>query len=97
MKKAIYCFTLSLYFQYSSVQTSINIINSDTTRLIQQKRKYHYIIYDRQSGKYGSLINTPLSELRPTIPADGNLLFFILYDPYNTNLIPFKLDIWFTM
>ena len=48
----------------------------------------------------GSLINTPLSELRPTISADGNLLFFIREnDPYNTNFnsVRNSQDIWFTM
>src|SRR5213075_522160 len=46
----------------------------------------------------GPLINTPLAELRPTISADGDLLFFICENhPQNTtyNSIPNSQDIWF--
>ena len=46
----------------------------------------------------GPNINTPLAELRPTMSADGNLLFFIVEnDPMNTsyNSISNSQDIWF--
>jgi len=46
----------------------------------------------------GVNINTDLPELRPTISADGNLLFFICQNhPYNTkyNSIPNSQDIWY--
>ena len=47
----------------------------------------------------GPDINTQYPELRPTISADGNLLFFIRQnDPYNTkyNVVPNSQDIWFS-
>jgi outer membrane protein OmpA-like peptidoglycan-associated protein len=47
----------------------------------------------------GPNINTDLSELRPTVSADGNLLFFIVEnDPINTkyNSIPNSQDIWYS-
>ena len=46
----------------------------------------------------GPNINTPLAELRPTVSADGNLLFFIVEnDPMNTkyNSISNSQDIWY--
>ncbi len=46
----------------------------------------------------GPNVNTDLAELRPTISADGNLLFFICQNhPYNTKykMIPNSQDIWF--
>ena len=100
MKKAIYCFILFLYFQYSSAQLSIDTTHSDTARLIQQKENIITSATIVKVENMGSLINTPLSELRPTISADGNLLFFIREnDPYNTNFnsVRNSQDIWFTM
>ena len=47
----------------------------------------------------GDRINTSLEELRPTISADGTLLFFIRQnDPRNTNFntMPNSQDIWFS-
>jgi len=47
----------------------------------------------------GTRINTELPELRPTISADGNLLFFICQNhPENTkyNEVPNSQDIWFS-
>lgn len=47
----------------------------------------------------GADINTSLPELRPTISADGNLLFFICQNhPYNTKYgaVPNSQDIWFS-
>jgi outer membrane protein OmpA-like peptidoglycan-associated protein len=47
----------------------------------------------------GANINTALPELRPTVSADGNLLFFIVEnDPMNTkyNSIRNSQDIWFS-
>jgi len=100
MKKAIYCFILFLYFQHSSAQLSIDTTHSDTARLIQQKENIITSATIVKVENMGALINTPLSELRPTISADGNLLFFIREnDPYNTNFnsVRNSQDIWFTM
>ncbi|MCP9753221.1 OmpA family protein [Ferruginibacter sp. HRS2-29] len=47
----------------------------------------------------GPLINTGNPEMRPTISADGNLLFFIRQDdPMNTqyNTVPNSQDIWYS-
>src|SRR6187431_1294813 len=47
----------------------------------------------------GTKINSDLPELRPTISADGNLLFYICQNhPENTkvNEIPNSQDIWFS-
>src|SRR5690606_19132706 len=47
----------------------------------------------------GPNINTPLPELRPTVSADGNLLFFICEnDPANTKYrsISNSQDIWYS-
>ena len=47
----------------------------------------------------GPNINTELPELRPTVSADGNLLFFICQNhPVNTkyNVIPNSQDIWYS-
>jgi len=100
MKKAIYCFILVSYFQYSSAQPSVDTTHSDTARLIQQKENIITSSTIIKVENMGSLINTTLSELRPTISADGNLLFFIREnDPSNTNYnsVRNSQDIWFTM
>ena len=47
----------------------------------------------------GSAINTPLPELRPTVSADGNLMFFVCENnPRNTKYssVPNSQDIWFS-
>jgi hypothetical protein len=77
MKKAIYCFILSLYFQYSSGQPGINTTNSDTARLVQQKENIITASTVIKVENMGSLINTSLSELRPTISGRWELI--ILY------------------
>jgi hypothetical protein len=100
MKKAIYCFILFLCFQYLSAQPAINIAQIDTTRLIPQKENIITAATIIKVENMGEVINTPLNELRPTISADGNLLFFIREnDPYNTkyNSVRNSQDIWFAM
>ena len=100
MKKAIYCFILCLCFQYLSAQPVIDTTHNDTARLIQQKENIITSSTIIKVENMGSLVNTQLSELRPTISADGNLLFFIRENhPHNTNYntVPNSQDIWFTM
>ena len=100
MKKAIYCFILFLCFQCLSAQPVINIVQNDTTRLVQQKENKITSATVIKVENMGEFINTPLNELRPTISADGNLLFFIREnDPYNTkyNSVRNSQDIWFAM
>ncbi len=73
--------------------------SADTGRLIEQKEN---IITQNTIVKIenvGPNINSDLSELRPTISADGNLLFFICENhPYNTkyNSIRNSQDIWYS-
>lgn len=65
-------------------QQKDNIINANTILKIEN---------------LGTAINTPLSELRPTVSADGDLLFFICENhPRNTKYrsVPNSQDIWFS-
>nr|HNH22820.1 hypothetical protein [Ferruginibacter sp.] len=53
-----------------------------------------------QVENLGDLINTDNPEMRPTISADGNLLFFIRQnDPANVqyDIVPNSQDIWYSM
>ena len=69
---------------------AIDTTHSDTARLIQQKENIITAATIIKVENMGAHINTPLTELRPTISADGNLLFFICENhPYNTNIILF--------
>ena len=100
MKKAIYCLTLCLCFQFLSAQPAIDTTHNDTTRLVQQKENIITAFTIIKVENMGELVNTPLNELRPTISADGNLLFFIRENhPHNTNYntVRNSQDIWFTM
>ena len=96
MKKAIfflsafvYAGTLPAQPQYRDSlgelkQQKENVINAETIIKIEN---------------LGTKINTEYSELRPTISADGNLLFFICQNsPENTkyNEVPNSQDIWFS-
>ncbi len=100
MKKFIFCFIVCLYIQCLSAQSSINTSHTDTARLIQQKENIITAATIIKVENMGELVNTPLNELRPTISADGNLLFFIRENhPNNTNYntVRNSQDIWFTM
>ena len=100
MKKAIYCLTLCLCFQFLSAQPAIDTTHNDTARLVQQKENIITASTIIKVENMGELVNTPLNELRPTISADGNLLFFIRENhPHNTNYntVRNSQDIWFTM
>ena len=96
MKKVLLFFIVCLCVQYVTAQPGYsdsplvlkaqknNIINSETILKIEN---------------LGTNINTSLPELRPTISADGNLLFFICQNhPENTkyNEVPNSQDIWFS-
>lgn len=65
-------------------QQKDNIINANTILKIEN---------------LGTAVNTPMAELRPTISADGDLLFFICENnPRNTKYrsVPNSQDIWFS-
>jgi OOP family OmpA-OmpF porin len=93
VKKPLFFFLLSLYIYSSKAQLAI-----DTGALIPQKENIITASTIVKTENLGSNINTSLAELRPTVSADGNLLFFIVEnDPMNTkyNSISNSQDIWF--
>ena len=93
MKKPSFFFLLSLYIYTSKAQLAI-----DTGALIPQKENIITASTIIKTENLGPNINTSLAELRPTVSADGNLLFFIVEnDPMNTkyNSIPNSQDIWY--
>jgi outer membrane protein OmpA-like peptidoglycan-associated protein len=92
----------NLYFTLFFLLLALIIVaqpSADTGRLIEQKEN---IITQNTIVKIenvGPNINSDLAELRPTISADGNLLFFICENhPYNTkyNSIRNSQDIWYS-
>ncbi|MBZ5857660.1 OmpA family protein [Flavihumibacter profundi] len=95
MKKVVSIFLLSAGF------LSVNAapINDSVPKLIPQKTN---VITEETVIKIENLginINSDLPELRPTVSADGNLLFFICENhPRNTkfNSVPNSQDIWFS-
>jgi OOP family OmpA-OmpF porin len=95
VKTANLLFLLSFCFYYAAAQPS-----ADTNgKLIAQKEN---VIKEGTVVKIENLgfnINSELAELRPTISADGNLLFFICENhPFNTkyNSIRNSQDIWYS-
>ena len=97
MKKPLHFFLACIYLQAASAQPSpdtsgggdlkpqaYNIINAGTILKIEN---------------LGVKVNSDLAELRPTVSADGNLLFFICENhPANTkyNSVPNSQDIWYS-
>ena len=82
---------LSMVHAQNSVDTSI--------KLVVQKENVIKESTIIKIENLGSNINSTLPELRPTISADGNLLFFICENhPYNTkyNSIRNSQDIWYS-
>jgi OOP family OmpA-OmpF porin len=72
---------------------------ADTGALKEQKEKIITASTIIKIENLGADINTRYSELRPTISADGNLLFFIVENhPKNTNyrIIRNSQDIWYS-
>jgi outer membrane protein OmpA-like peptidoglycan-associated protein len=100
MKKALLLFILFLCSQYIHAQPARDTTSNDTARLVPQKENIITTATVIKVENMGGVVNTPLNELRPTISADGNLLFFIRENhPNNTNYnsVRNSQDIWFTM
>jgi OmpA-OmpF porin, OOP family len=98
LKKIILFFTFLAGVKYGLTQPP-NDNFSDTLKLIPQKENIITAGTIVKSENIGPKINTQYDELRPTISADGNLLFFIRQnDPHNTqvNVVPNSQDIWFS-
>lgn len=100
MKKGILFLIYLLFVKQFFSQPPVDTTRQDTLKLIQQKENIITASTIIKVENMGTVINTSLPELRPTISADGNLLFFIRQnDPHNTmyNTIPNSQDIWFSM
>src|SRR4030095_15805817 len=96
VKKPI-IFSILYFITHASVaQTAYSPV--DTAGLIAQKENVITASTIIKVENLGPNINTALAELRPTVSADGDLLFFIVEnDPMNHsyNSIPNSQDIWF--
>src|SRR5512138_394325 len=100
MKKALQVFLILLFFYSSIAQPPRDTTTTDTLKLIQQKENIITASTIIKVENMGAVVNTDRNELRPTISADGNLLFFIREnDPHNTNYnsVRNSQDIWFSM
>ncbi len=100
MKKALSIILLLAVTTQAYTQPKSEPIYSDSMgALIQQKDNIITAGTILKIENLGTNINTALPELRPTISADGNLLFFICQNhPDNTkvNEVPNSQDIWFS-
>jgi len=100
MKRHLLFLTFCLCLHYLKAQPARDTTINDTARLVPQKENTITATTVIKVENMGGVVNTPLNELRPTISADGNLLFFIRENhPYNTNYnsVRNSQDIWFTM
>lgn len=94
--------------QYAGAQSAKNMLPGDTVgltasnnseKLIQQKDNIITSNTILKIENLGKTVNTVYPELRPTVSADGNLLFFICENnPRNTKYssVPNSQDIWFS-
>lgn len=97
MKTPIITCLLALLLQTASAQPTPRPSDS-TAGLKQQKENIITVNTILKIENLGININSDLPELRPTISADGDLLFFICENhPANTkyNSIPNSQDIWY--
>ena len=94
MRKALVLLSLVTCYHCSFSQYS-----SDTGKLVEKTEKVIDSSTIIKIENLGLTINSDLAELRPTVSADGNLLFFICENhPANTkyNSVPNSQDIWFS-
>ena len=98
MKKLFFFFILCICLQYGTAQPSRDV-SVDNLGLKPQKDNIITAGTILKIENIGPNINTQFAELRPTVSADGNLLFFIRQNhPFNTkyNAVPNSQDIWFS-
>ncbi|MBI1780914.1 MAG: OmpA family protein [Sphingobacteriales bacterium] len=96
MKNIIITLTACVFTQLLYAQLDIDTVG----KLIEQKEKIISASTIIQIENLGTKINSRLPELRPTISADGNLLFFICEGhPSNTNINQTSKcqDIWYSV
>lgn len=103
MKTLFSVILLSACIQYAAGQpspdTTVLITDTDGVKLIPQKEKIINANTILKIENLGNSVNTAYPELRPTVSADGNLLFFICQNnPHNTKYtsVPNSQDIWFS-
>lgn len=80
------------------VNAQLSVAAPDTGKLIQQKENIITAETIIKIENLGELVNTRYAELRPTVSADGNLLFFIVENhPENTKYrsVRNSQDIWY--
>jgi OmpA-OmpF porin, OOP family len=98
LKKAVFLLIICFCAKEGLAQPP-NANSEDTSKLIPQKENVITAQTIIKTENIGPKINTQFDELRPTISADGNLLFFIRQNhPFNTqyNVVPNSQDIWFS-
>lgn len=94
MKSVIHLFILSACIQSLAAQPSIDTLGE----LKQQKENVITASTIIKIENLGEIVNTEWAELRPTVSADGNLLFFICENhPANTKYYSVRnsQDIWY--
>ena len=100
VKKIVLFSVILLSIRYTEAQLSnTTSLANDTLALKPQEENIITPETIIKVENIGPDINTQYPELRPTISADGNLLFFIRQNhPYNTkyNVVPNSQDIWFS-
>ena len=94
LKPLIFAGILCLAFTTSPAQ----LASVDPDKLVEKKERIIDSATIVKIENLGGNINSDLAELRPTVSADGNLLFFIVENhPWNTkyNSIRNSQDIWY--
>ena len=94
MRKALVLHLTLVCFHFSFSQYA-----ADTGKLVEKTEKIINASTIIKIENLGLNVNSDLPELRPTVSADGNLLFFICENhPANTkyNSVPNSQDIWFS-
>lgn len=97
MKNIFTCIVIVFYAQYACAQPLYT--DSVGAKLVAQKNNIITAETILKIENLGTNINTSLPELRPTVSADGNLLFYIGQNhPENTKYyeVPNSQDIWFS-
>ncbi|MEO5681037.1 MAG: OmpA family protein [Chitinophagaceae bacterium] len=102
MKTILPLFILSICAQFAAAQPSMDTTgnSADTSGVLkQQKDNIINAASILKIENLGKSVNTTMPELRPTVSADGDLLFFICENnPRNTKYssVPNSQDIWFS-
>lgn len=95
----ILCACVQLATAQPSVDKTVFATDTDGTKLVAQKDNVITANTILKIENLGASVNTAYPELRPTVSADGNLLFFICENnPHNTKFssVPNSQDIWFS-